>query len=239
MAAAAWAQEGPAPLEDAEAKKLIEDVITHARQYAKELPNFTCVEVTRKNLDPTGTSRHWKLTETIHEQVTETDGKDSYAELSENGKQTGGDNRPAGMTSPSDFTQVISWIFDPNSQAVLQWVKWDSLRGHRVHEILYGVPKEHSQFSVGKKSPLTVAFGGFITVDADTNSILKITLVAAGLPKQFPIQALSQEYSYEFAKIGEHYYLLPLKADLQQREGKQLTWNEIEFRDYKKPGTGK
>ena len=73
---AAWAQEGSIPLDEAEQKKLIEDVKAKAQLYSKELPNFACVQVTRKNVDPTGTSRHWKLTETVHEELTYGGGKE-------------------------------------------------------------------------------------------------------------------------------------------------------------------
>jgi hypothetical protein len=234
-AVSAWAQEGPAPLEVDEQKKLIQDVVERARNFTKDLPNYTCVEVWRKNVDPTGTSRHWKITDTIHEQVTEKDGKESFAEMSDNGKQSGSDSRPGGMTSPADFAEVIGWIFDPKSKAVFEWTKWDSLRGHRVHTIAYRVPLEDSPLTVGKKSPIKISFVGTVDVDADTNSIVKVVLLGLGFPKSSPIQSISQEYNFEFAKIGDHYFLLPLKADLQSREGKTLTWNEIEFRDCKKP----
>jgi hypothetical protein len=72
-------------------------------------------------------------------------------------------------------------------------------------------------------------------VDADTALILKINLVAYGLPKNFPVSAYSKEFNYDFTKIGDHFYLLPLKADLQSKEGKALLWNEVEFREYHKP----
>jgi len=235
-AAALWAQEeGPAPLEPEEQKKLIADVKARALQYAKDLPSFSCTEVTRKNLDPTGTSRHWKLTGTVHEEVTEKNGKDSFVELTENGKQAGGENRPGGMTSPADFTDLIAWIFDPESKAEFEWTKWDSMRGHRVHTLAFKLPQANSHFTVGKKSPVKIAVVGTVDVDADTDSIMRIIVLGLGIPKSTGVQSVSQEYHYDFAKIGDHYFLVPLKADLQQRAGKELTWNEIEFRDYKKP----
>jgi hypothetical protein len=232
MMMAARAQEGAIPLEDAEQKKLIADVIEKAHQYAKDLPNFACAQVTRKNLDPTGTSRHWKLTETVHEELVYKDGKQEYTE---NGKKSGGENRPNGLMAASEFAEVINWIFDPKAQGLFQWSKSDSLRGHRTQTIAYSVTKENSQFMVGKKSPFQAPFAGLIEVDADTEQILKINVVAYGLPKNFPVSAISKEFHYDYTKIGDHFYLLPLKADLQSKEGKSLMWNEVEFREYRKP----
>ena len=42
--------------------------------------------------------------------------------------------------------------------------------------------------------------------------------------------------NYEFAQIGDHYYVVPLRADLHSKEGKTMIWNEVEFHDYRKPG---
>jgi len=231
MMMAARAQEGPIPLEEPEQKKLIEEVIAKARQYTKELPNFACVEVTRKNVDPTGTSRHWKLTETVHEELLYKGGKEEYTE---SGKKSGGD-RPNGLIGSSEFADVISWIFDPKAHAEFQWSKSDSLRGHRTQTIAYSVKAGDSQLMVGKKSPFRAPFAGLMEVDAETAAILKINVVAYGLPKNYPISAVSKEFHYDFTKIGDHYYLLPLKADLQTKEGKALLWNEVEFREYYQP----
>lgn len=234
LLAVARAQEGPAPLEDAEQKKLIGDVTARALQYSKELPDFVCTEVMRKNEDPTATSRHWKLLDTIHEQVTFRGNKEEFEELSNNGKKASGSSRPSGMLSTTDFADMISWIFDPKYHTVFQWSKWDSLRGHRVHEIAYVIKPEDSQLTVSKKQ-IKVGMIGVIDVDADTGAVLKISLVATGLQKNSPVQAVTMEFNYDFAKIGDHYYLLPLKADSQSREGKSLRWDEFEFRDYRKP----
>jgi hypothetical protein len=230
----ARAQEGPPPLEDAEQKKLIADVTAHALGYSKDLPDFVCTEVIRKNEDPTATSRRWKLLDTIHEQVTFRGKQEEFREVLNNGKKADSDGKPNWMVSPNDFSDMISWIFDPKYHATFQWSKWDSLRGHRVHEIAYVVKPDDSQLTVGKKQT-RVGMIGLIDVDADTGVVLKISMVATGLTKNSPVAAVSREFNYDFAKIGDHYYLLPLKADMQAREGHTLIWNEFEFRDYRKP----
>lgn len=228
------AQEGPAPLEDAEQKKLIADVTARALQYSKELPEFVCTQVTRKNEDPTGTSHRWKLTDTIHEEVTFRGNKEEYREVSLNGKKIDGESRHGDLISTASFAEAISFVFDPKYHATFQWAKWDSLRGHRVHEIAWAIKLEDSPLAVGKKQVKT-ALLGVVDADADTGAVLRIMMIANGLTKNSPLQALTREFHYDFAKIGDHYYLLPLKADIQSRDGKKVMWDEYEFRDYRKP----
>jgi hypothetical protein len=235
MMLAARAQEGPAPLDEPEQKKLIEDMKARALQYSKELPNFACVQVTRKNVDPTGSSRHWKLTETVHEELISQGGKEEYTEVAPSGKKSSGENRPAGLIAASEFSDIVSWIFDPKYKGEFQWTKSDSLRGHRVQTVAYKIPNETSQLTVGKKGQFKVGMVGVIDVDADTASILRIAVVAMGLPKNAPVSVVSMEFHFDFSKIGDHYFLLPLKADLQSKEAKALMWNEVEFREYRKP----
>lgn len=226
----------PLPPDDASQKKIVADVIARGLQYSKELPAFTCEMVTRRNVDPTGSRQHWKITETVHEELTFSGNKEGYKTLSSNGKK-GGDNRPTGAVSASDFTNLMSWIFDPKSQAELTWSNWDSVRGHRVHAIGVKIKADHSQFTVGKgKGQITAGLLGLAYADSDTGSIMRIAVVGTDVPAKYPVQSVTMDLQYDFAKIGDHYFLLPLKAETQSKEGKTLIWNEVDFRDYRAAG---
>ena len=72
----------PLPPDDPSQKKIIADVGARALQYTKELPDFTCEIVTRRNIDPTGTRQHWKIVETVHEELTFAASKEDYKTLS-------------------------------------------------------------------------------------------------------------------------------------------------------------
>jgi hypothetical protein len=224
--------------DDAGQKKVIADVIARGLQYTKELPEFTCEVVTRRNIDPTGTRQHWKIVETVHEELTFSGNKEEYKTLSANGRK-GGDGRPTGAVSAVDFANVLAWIFDPKAQAEMTWSNWDSVRGHRVHAINVKLKPERSPYTVGKgKSQIPAGLNGMLYADQDTGSVMRFAAVATDVPAKNPIQSVSMDLMYDFAKIGDHYYLLPLKAEMQAKEGaKLLTWNEVDFRDYRKPGT--
>lgn len=242
-AAAAFGQRdqgptGPPPLDEAQQKKVIEDTIAHARAYPKELPDFVCTQVTRRNEDLKGMNQ-WRTLETVNEQLTFVGGKAQYQTVAVNGKKVNGDsNRPGWLMPVGDFNKFLEWTFDPKSQAEIAWSNWDALRGHRVHLLGFSVKKEHSPWVVqkGKGEAIQTGFFGVINVDAETGAILKLGVIASDLPKTYPITALSIEMHWEFAKIGDHWYLVPFRAEEHTKEGKALSWYEVEFRDYRKAG---
>jgi hypothetical protein len=232
VAAAAFGQKLPDPPDE---KKVIAETTAKALAYSKELPDFVCRQISRRNEDPKGLSQ-WKLLETISEEVSLIGGKEEYRMVAINGKKTE-QARPSGVFNISQFGDFLNWIFDPKAQAEISWSQWDSLRGHRVHVLGYRVKKENSQFVVskGKGQQAPTGFFGVINVDAESGAILKLGVVATDIPSNFPVQGVAIELHYEFAKIGDHYYVVPLKADLHSKEGKTLLWTEVEYRDYRKP----
>jgi hypothetical protein len=225
----------PDPDDDTK-KKIIEAARAKALAYAKELPDFTCRQVSRRNEDPKGTSQ-WRVLETINEQLTFINHKEEYRTIAINGKKAAGDNRPNGLMRSTEFADFLTWIFAPEAKADIAWSKWDALRGHRVHELGIRVVPANSKFTVnkGKGQQVTAGMFGLVDVDSESGSILRINFVATDIPANFAIQGVGYELDYEFAKLGDHYFMLPLKADLHSKEGKTLYWNEVEFHDYSKP----
>lgn len=234
MISAALAQ--PNPPDDAGQKKVIADATAQALSYWKDLPDFECRQVTRRNEDPKGLNQ-WRTLETISEQLSFVNHKEEYRTLAINGKKTSNENRAGGLMKSSEFADMLSWIFDPKAKAEISWSQWDALRGHRVHVLGFRVLKENSRFVInkGKGGPVTAGLFGVINVDSESGSILKIGLVATDIPATYPVQQVAIELHYEFAKIGDHYFLVPLKADLHSKEGKAMIWNEVEFHDFRKP----
>ena len=190
-----------------------------------------CTQSTRRSIDPTGSSQHWKLVETIVERLTYANHKESYA-TTVNGKPVS--SRPAGLMSLSDFSNVLTWAFDPKIRDDLSWQNWDTLRGARVHVVGYHVPQAKSPYTIGSsKNKLTPGLFGVAYADKDTAAVLRIAVFTSDVPAKYPIQGVNMDLNYDFAKIGDQMYLVPLKADFHSKEGKSLIWNEVEFRDYR------
>jgi len=231
MAGAAFAQDSDP--DAAAQKQIIADVRAKAIEYLKNAPNFSCTQVMRRNVDASGTNTKWKLVDTIHERLTVIGQKEEYEVLSIGGKKPGNpENRPPGLMSLAEFNALLADVFDPKAKADFSWGKWDSLRGHRVHQIAYKVVKENSALTIGKKD-LTVGMIGLIFADADTGEVLRISNITTDIPSKYPVQAVSMDLNWEFMKLGEQLALVPIKADMHEKDGKSLVWNEIEFRDFK------
>lgn len=232
------APQGPPPLDDAQQKQLIQATLAKARAYPRELPDYVCTQITRRNEDQKGMNQ-WRTLETVSEQLSFIGGKQLYEMIHVNGKKVNeNSSRPPWVMPMSDFTKFLEWTFDPKSQAEISWSNWDALRGHRVHLLGVKVLKANSPWVVqrGKAEPIKTGFFGVIDVDSETGAILKLGIVTTDLPKTYPVSALSVELHWEYAKVGDHWYLLPYRAEQHAKEGKAMTWNEVEFRDYRKPG---
>lgn len=234
---------GPPPPDDPMQKKIINDAIAKARLYTKELPDFVCNQVSRRSEDLKGTNQ-WKTLETVNQELTVIHGKEEYRMVAVNGKKVNADSsRPGWTLEADDFSRFLAWTVDPKSETEMSWSAWDALRGHRVHTLGFRVTKEHSQwtFQKGKGEPITLGYFGVINVDSETGAILKLGLIATDIPANYPANAVTMELNWEYAKVGDHYYLLPFKAEYHAKEGKTgktLTWNEVEYRDFHKPGSG-
>jgi hypothetical protein len=224
---------------EAEQKKLIADITAKALEYTASLPNFVCTQVTRRNVDPTGTSQRWKLVDTINEELTFSGKKESYKVVAVNGKPANvTHDKLGGLTSSGEFGSILGYIFDPKAKAEFNWTQFESLRGHRVHTIGFKVAQANSQMTItaGKGQQVTASFFGLLYADTETGSVLRIALVAGDIPAKFAIQGVTMDLNYEFVKVAEQVYLLPLKADIHSKEGKSMIWNEVEFRGYRKFG---
>src|SRR6266481_5813868 len=116
VAATAYSQADPS---DAEQKKIFADVAAKALEYNRSLPNFICTQVTRRNVDPTGTGQRWKLIDTINEELSYSDQKENYKVVAVNGKPAGNanHNRPGGLTSSGEFGSLLGYIFDPKAKS--------------------------------------------------------------------------------------------------------------------------
>lgn len=227
--------DAPLPPDEAEQKKIIADIKAKALEFDKNLPDFACTQLSRHSIDAKSMNQ-WKTLETVKEQLRFVHHTEEYKLLSQNGKPaSGSEKRPSNLVSIKEFSDVLQHVFDPKVKAEFAWTQWDSVRGHRVHVLTFGLKKENSTFTVGKSKGIGAGLAGFIYADSDTNQIVRIILAATEVPANFPIQGTSMDMNYEYARIDGKIYVVPYKADLRWKEGKTQTWDEVELKEFKKP----
>lgn len=230
----------PPPLDDAAAAALIEQVRQNAIQYTNRLPDFLCLQVTRRYVD-FGTKGYWQSADTIQARVAFNDHRESYQVVAVN-------NIPVersleslgGAVSTGEFGSMLRELFAPETEAAFHMLEPASLRGRPVYAYEYHVSRPHSQWQIvwepgrAGEQRYVPAYHGNVIVDAETHQVLRMWLQAEGIPPDFPIRAAATTLDYDWAKIAELAYLLPTRAIMEMRDDRNATRNEIAFRGYRK-----
>ncbi len=230
---------GPDSIEQA---KIIDAARAYVANYTKQLPDFICVEVVRRDVDPSGTGNSWRHVDTDTIRV-------SFFEHHEDYKVVLVNNLPVnnlkmeqlgGTVSQGEFGSMMREIFQPESETRFAWERWATLRGRRTHVFAYEIEQSRSQYHIVADKTLEIVPGyrGLVFVDKETNMVTKVTLIPYDLPAGFPIRDLKISLDYDFTKIGDTEYMLPLKAVVTSNHSNNfMTKNDIEFRLYRKFGT--
>jgi hypothetical protein len=226
------------PADEAEQNRVLEEARQYALDYVRNLPNFICTQVTRRYVDESGLE-FYGLADTVIAKLTYDGKREDYRVMLVNNRVVDTTmERLGGTTSTGEFGSMMKDIFDPESQAHFRWERWGTLRGRRMHVFRYDVSRDRSRWHImyERTAETVPAYRGFIYVDRDMGSIMRITIEAVDLPTTFPVQRASTVLDYDFAEIGGKQYIVPLKARIQMRAGKYLTRNDVEFRFYKRFG---
>jgi hypothetical protein len=226
----------PPSLEDQ--KKLIEEVRNYALTYTKQLPNFICNQVTRRYDDPTGAD-FWRQQDVVNVRLSFNEQKEDYKVITVNGRMTDiAMEKLGGTISTGEFGSMMKEIFEPSTEAAFGFERWTTWRGRRTLVFNYRVEKSRSQYHVvaERTQDYVPAYHGLIYVDRDTTMVMRLTMDINEFPVGFPIQEVHNSLDYDFQKIGDHEYVLPLRAEVRSRSGRAQVKNEVEFRMYRKFG---
>jgi len=225
------------PPDSIEQKKILEEIRQKALDYTKSLPNFITTQVTRRRVDPAG-NQGWRLQDTFQEQLSYVDGKEDYkVTLVNNLPVTGmSHTQLGGVTSSGEFGTMLYQIFARKTQTTFEWERWATLRSRRMYVFNFRVKQENSEYSVyhgGSGRSIIAGYHGLIFADRDTKQVMRIQMDCDNL-ENFPINQISEPMDYDFTKISDQEFVLPLKVDVRSREGRVGLWNEIEFRLYRR-----
>jgi hypothetical protein len=239
LACTAWSQaevhvdDDPAP-SDSEQKIILARVTENALKYSKDLPDFVCNKLTRHSADITGRGQQWRLLDSSDEELSYVGQKENYQIVAVNGKRGSGSGQP--RSTAYEFGTWQSWVFAPAAHAELRWSSWTTINKRRAYAFAIGVTQPNSQFFVGTgKNRMAVGFLGVFYADAETGKIIRVLLIGQS-PATSPVKNITYDLSYDFVKIGDQQFVVPVKSDFRVSEGKSLVWTEVEFRRYRKPG---
>jgi hypothetical protein len=223
----------PPPEEQA---RILKEVRESALAYSKSLPDFICTQVTRRFYDPTGLEL-WNAADTLVIRLSYFEQKEDYKLILQNNRVTDRSYQSLdGATSTGEFGTMLRYLFEAGTKADFRWSRWVKLRGRPSYVFAYRVALAYSQWHISYERQLDIVVGyhGEIVVDQETRMVTRLTLVAEDIPPSFPVQQASTMLDYDFTKIGDNEFLLPLRSEMRMRSSRLLTKNETEFRLYRK-----
>jgi len=233
----------PPPPDSIEQGMILDEAREYVRNYTKSLPNFICVQVTRRDVDRGGTGKSWYHVDTITSKLSYNGHQEDYEVIMKNDQPVTNVKleQLGGTVSAGEFGTMMSEIFAPETQARFEWDHWATLRGRRTYVFAYDIEQQFSQYhmkEVDTGQEIVPAYRGLVYIDRETKMITKLTLNPYNIPSDFPVHEASESLDYDFQTIGDAHYMLPLKAVLTSKLTRYMTKNDIEFRLYRKFETG-
>ncbi len=231
----------PIPLPSkAEQDKVFEQAKEFAVNYTKQLPNFICVQITRRYYDPSGLEA-WHQSDVLHAKLSYFEQKETYQLMSINGVPPKLDmsmDKVGGSRSSGEFGSLLKMVFEDKSHARFQFERLGKLRDQLTYVYSYFIAQPDSSYQLvyEDKQDYRPALRGTIHVDKETQVIVRLTLEAVDVPQSFPIQGTNLTLDYSFQTISDQQFLLPLRAEIKSRSIRLLTKNEMEFKLYRKFG---
>jgi len=228
------------PPDSIEQGKILSDVREYALNYTKQMPNYICVQVTRRDVDPKG-GDSWYHIDTITTRLSYFEGHEDYKVVLVNNQPVNDlpMEKLGGTVSEGEFATMMKDIFSPESQTRFDWERWATLRGRRNYVFSYDIDQLHSRYHIIADRTLDIVppYRGQIFIDRDTNMITRLTLNAYDIPLTFPVHDVKTVLDYDYTKIGDNDYMLPLHAQVVAHRTREATRNDVEFRLYRKFGT--
>jgi hypothetical protein len=219
----------------------LDATIAGARQravsYAAKLPNFLCVEITDRSVDPSGKGR-WRRKDSYVELLRYRDNQETRVTLEVNGQRSSMPRAELGdwPISLGEFGDVLNSVFQPAAKAEFRWKETDALGNATVQVFEYHVGRNNASMTLTDSNGRVYAgFHGLAYIDSATFGIRRITMEADELPHDFSIHAASVAVDYDFVAIGAHEYLMPVRGTISLQRGRhEADLNQIVFQGYKR-----
>jgi hypothetical protein len=227
------------PPSPAELAAILAAMKEYALNYTKNLPNYVCVQTTRRRIEPTDRG-YLPQGDEVQEMLTFVDGKESYKVEMVNGKSQPNvkHEQLGGVVTSGEFGSMLFNIFDPDSGSEFHWDHWATLRGKLMYVFAYSVPKSkgYSMYHGESKREYTSAYQGLVYADVQSKVVMRIKMETEGIPADFPIHEVNITLDYSPTKIAEQDYVLPYHFELTSKEIKADTTNRADYRLYQKFG---
>ncbi len=233
------AMTAPAPKPPADSTR--EDLVAKARDasenFLEGLPNYVVQQFTTRYVS-SGRKADWQAQDVVTAEVVWQEGKERYEKLAINGKQVKkADVEAKGAYSYGEFGTVLEDLFSPATNADFKYRGSRSIQQKAAFIYDFEVDHPHSHWTVevpGQR--INPAYRGSVWIEKSTARVLRLEMQAVKIPIEFPEDTTEMAVDYDYMRIGDGTFLLPVKAEnlACERGSTTCSRNVIEFRNYHK-----
>ena len=215
-------------------------VIAKAREavanYTQSLPNYFCQQHVARFASTS--PNNWQPLDVISAVVVLENGKDTYRDIAVNGKPVKKKMEELGGTwSTGEFGMVAADIFSPATAAEFSLRSSTSIAGRDAVIYDFVVELDNSHWLIHAPSQsIRPSYKGSVWLESSTAQVLRIEMMTRRMPKEFPFDKVESAVDYDYVRIGENKFLLPVHAENLTcvRGTPNCTRNVTDFRNYRK-----
>jgi hypothetical protein len=215
----------------------IEKARTAANAFTDTLPDYVCQEQMARFASTTHVV-DWRPLDIVSAEIVYEKGRERYGKLAINGKPTKKTiEELPGAWSTGEFGTVLVDLLSPGTAADFRYRRMSKSGGRDAFMFDFEVDHDHSHWHIHAPSQsILPPYKGAIWIDKETGRVLRIEMQANRMPQEFPYDKVESATDYEFTRIGEGQFLLPVHSEtlMCERGTNICSRNTIDFRNYHK-----
>ncbi|HMV50424.1 MAG TPA: hypothetical protein PLD20_02395 [Blastocatellia bacterium] len=218
----------------------LEQARHYALEYQDNLPDFMATQIVTRYAQKPG-DKDWKKDDTLEIELSYRErGGEKYKLTKIDGKaSTLKYENLGGATSSGEFGSLLTAAFSPQSRAEFKELRKDIFNKRQTVVYDFKVKKAFSANQITDRTThqsVIAGYQGTVWIDAETKRVLRIEQSSEGVPANFAITLSESAVEYDWVKIADQPYLLPVRAEvlLGSDRDRYYTRNVIEFKNYRK-----
>jgi hypothetical protein len=208
-----------------------------AATFLEGLPNYFCQEVTTRYVSETRVPS-WNVVDVVSAAVVYEDGKESYRNVTINGKPSKKPPEESGAWSTGEFGTILAALFSPFTDGKFKYMEDATIAHQQASVYNFQVERLRSTWTIHVPSQYIVpAHKGSVWIDKQSAHTLRIEMQAKDVPAEFPLISAESAVDYDYVSLGTpEKFLLPVHAEVLScvRGSNQCEKNVIDFRNYHK-----
>jgi hypothetical protein len=207
----------------------------YASTYTKNLPNFTCTRLIRREITP---ARPWMVSgfssfrDLIQDNLSFVDHKELHSLTSMDGTPI--KDQLVGTFSRGEFGNLLESLFDPNTNATFHWDRFATRGGRRMYVFDFRVPQLSGYTLLETNRAIRVPYRGLIFADYETKAVMRIQLDCTGIPGDSEYKAVNLAIDYAPTNVAGEEFILPSRNELLVRKVDGDSRNEADYKSYRR-----